>query len=44
MIDDWAEQGQNLMMVLAAVAAVAAFGTRAWAVLSLDHLFHLFGS
>jgi hypothetical protein len=29
------------MMVL---AAVVAFGTRSWAVLSLDHLFHLFGS
>lgn len=41
MINDWAEQGQNLMMVL---AAVVAFGTKSWAVLSLDHLFHLFGS
>jgi thiosulfate dehydrogenase [quinone] large subunit len=41
MISDWAEQGQNLMMVL---AAVVAFGTRSWAVLSLDHVFHLFGS
>ena len=41
MINDWAEQGQNLMMVL---AAVVAFGTKSWAVLSLDHVFHLFGS
>jgi len=41
MISDWAEQGQNLMMVL---AAEVAFGTRSWAVLSLDHVFHLFGS
>lgn len=41
MISDWAEQGQNLMMVLAAVVCL---GTQAWAVFSLDHLFHLFGA
>ena len=41
MINDWAEQGQNLMMVL---AALVAFASLSWAVVSLDHLFHLFGS
>jgi thiosulfate dehydrogenase (quinone) large subunit len=41
MISDWAEQGQNLMMIL---AAVVAFGTKAWAVFSIDHLLHLFGA
>ena len=41
MVSDWAEQGQNLMMVLAAVVAL---GTKSWAVLSVDHLLHLFGA
>ena len=41
MIHDWAEQGQNLMMIL---AAVVAFGTHSWAVVSIDHLLHLFGA
>lgn len=41
MISDWAEQGQNLMMILAAAVAL---GTRSWAVLSLDHVLHLFGA
>jgi hypothetical protein len=41
MVHDWAEQGQNLMMVL---AAVVAFATHSWAVFSIDHLLHLFGA
>ncbi len=41
MISDWAEQGQNLMMVLAAVVVL---GTHAWDVWSVDHLLHLFGA
>ena len=41
MIHDWAEQGQNLMMIL---AAVVAFGTHSWAVWSVDHALHLFGA
>jgi thiosulfate dehydrogenase (quinone) large subunit len=41
MISDWAEQGQNLMMVLAAVVVL---GTHAWDTWSIDHLLHLFGA
>ena len=41
MITDWAEQGQNLMMILAAVVVL---GTHAWDVWSIDHLIHLFGA
>ncbi len=41
MISDWAEQGQNLMMVLAAVVVL---GTHAWDVWSIDHVLHLFGA
>ena len=41
MISDWAEQGQNLMMILAAVVCI---GTEAWNVWSIDHLLHLFGA
>ncbi len=41
MISDWAEQGQNLMMILAAVVCL---GTHAWDVWSIDHLLHLFGA
>jgi len=41
MISDWAEQGQNLMMVLAAVVVL---GTHAWGTWSFDHLLHLFGA
>jgi thiosulfate dehydrogenase [quinone] large subunit len=41
MISDWAEQGQNLMMVLAAVVVL---GTHAWDIWSIDHLLHLFGA
>jgi thiosulfate dehydrogenase [quinone] large subunit len=35
MIHDWAEQGQNLMMVLAAVVVLGAHGWQVW---SLDHV------
>ncbi len=35
MIHDWAEQGQNAMMVLAAVVIL---GTHGWQVWSIDHL------
>ena len=35
MIHDWAEQGQNLMMILAAVVALGAHGWQVW---SIDHL------
>ncbi len=41
MINDWAEQGQNLMMILIAVVVL---GTHAWDVWSIDHLLHLFGA
>jgi thiosulfate dehydrogenase [quinone] large subunit len=41
MIHDWAEQGQNLMMILAGVVALF---THSWAVWSIDHLLHLFGA
>jgi thiosulfate dehydrogenase [quinone] large subunit len=41
MISDWAEQGQNLMMILAAVVVLGAHGWDTW---SLDHLIHLFGA
>ncbi len=41
MIHDWAEQGQNLMMILAAVVALF---THSWAVWSIDHALHLFGA
>src|SRR5262245_12228309 len=40
MIHDWAEQGQNLMMVLAEVVII---GTHAWMTWSLDHALKLFG-
>ncbi|HXX89727.1 MAG TPA: DoxX family protein [Acidimicrobiales bacterium] len=39
MIHDWAEQGQNLMMILAAVVAL---GLHGWQVWSLDHAIGLF--
>ncbi len=41
MIHDWAEQGQNFMMVLASVVVL---GTHAWNLWSIDHLLHLFGA
>ncbi len=41
MITDWAEQGQNLMMILIAVVVL---GTHAWDTWSIDHLLHLFGA
>jgi thiosulfate dehydrogenase [quinone] large subunit len=41
MISDWAEQGQNLMMILAEVVVL---GTHGWNVWSIDHLLHIFGS
>jgi thiosulfate dehydrogenase [quinone] large subunit len=41
MIHDWAEQGQNAMMALIAVACL---GLHVWNWYSLDHLFHLFGA
>jgi thiosulfate dehydrogenase [quinone] large subunit len=41
MIHDWAEQGQNLMMLLAEVVIV---GTHAWQVWSIDKVLHLFGT
>jgi thiosulfate dehydrogenase [quinone] large subunit len=39
MIHDWAEQGQNAMMVLAAVVIL---GLHGWQVWSIDHLIHIF--
>jgi thiosulfate dehydrogenase [quinone] large subunit len=39
MIHDWAEQGQNSMMVLIAVVCL---GTHAWQAWSLDHAIGLF--
>lgn len=39
MINDWAEQGQNLMMILAAAVAL---GLHGWQVWSVDHLIGLF--
>jgi thiosulfate dehydrogenase (quinone) large subunit len=39
MIKDWAEQGQNLMMIAIAVACI---GARAWEIWSIDELLGLF--
>ena len=39
MIHDWAEQGQNLMMVLAAVVVLGTHGGQTW---SLDHAIGIF--
>jgi len=39
MIHDWAEQGQNLMMILAAVVVLGAHGWQTW---SIDHLIGIF--
>lgn len=39
MIHDWAEQGQNAMMILASVVLVFAMGWQTW---SLDSLWGLF--
>jgi thiosulfate dehydrogenase [quinone] large subunit len=39
MIRDWAEQGQNLMMILAAVVVL---GTHGWQTWSIDHAIGLF--
>jgi thiosulfate dehydrogenase [quinone] large subunit len=39
MIHDWAEQGQNAMMILAAVVIL---GLNGWQVWSIDHLIHIF--
>jgi thiosulfate dehydrogenase (quinone) large subunit len=39
MIHDWAEQGQNLMMILAAVVVL---GTHGWQTWSIDHLIGIF--
>lgn len=41
MIHDWAEQGQNSMMVLAAAVCL---GLHGWQVWSIDHLIHIFGA
>lgn len=41
MISDWAEQGQNAMMILAAVVILGAHGWNDW---SLDRALHLFGA
>ena len=41
MIHDWAEQGQNSMMILAAAVAL---GTHCWQAWSIDHLIHIFGA
>jgi thiosulfate dehydrogenase [quinone] large subunit len=41
MITDWAEQGQNFMMMLASVVVL---GTHAWNTWSIDHWAHLFGA
>ena len=40
MIHDWAEQGQNLMMLLSEVVII---GTHAWQVWSIDHALKIFG-
>lgn len=39
MIHDWAEQGQNLMMILAAVVVLGLHGWQTW---SIDHLIGIF--
>ena len=39
MIHDWAEQGQNSMMIVMALVVLGAHGWQAW---SLDHAFGLF--
>jgi thiosulfate dehydrogenase [quinone] large subunit len=39
MISDWAEQGQNFMMILAAVVVL---GTHAWNTWSIDHWLGIF--
>ena len=41
MITDWAEQGQNFMMILASVVVL---GTHSWNTWSIDHWLHLFGA
>jgi thiosulfate dehydrogenase [quinone] large subunit len=41
MIHDWAEQGQNSMMILASVVCLGAHAWQAW---SLDHALGLFGA
>jgi thiosulfate dehydrogenase [quinone] large subunit len=41
MISDWAEQGQNLMMILAAAVVLGAHGWITW---SIDHWLHIFGA
>jgi thiosulfate dehydrogenase [quinone] large subunit len=41
MITDWAEQGQNFMMMLASAVVL---GTHAWNTWSIDHWAHLFGA
>jgi thiosulfate dehydrogenase [quinone] large subunit len=41
MISDWAEQGQNFMMILASVVVL---GTHAWNDWSIDHALHIFGA
>jgi thiosulfate dehydrogenase [quinone] large subunit len=41
MIHDWAEQGQNLMMILAAVVVLGLHGWQAW---SIDHAIGIFGA
>jgi thiosulfate dehydrogenase [quinone] large subunit len=41
MITDWAEQGQNFMMILASVVIL---GTHAWNTWSIDHALHWFGA
>jgi len=41
MIHDWAEQGQNSMMVLAAAVCLGLHGWQTW---SIDHLIHIFGA
>jgi thiosulfate dehydrogenase [quinone] large subunit len=38
MISDWAEQGQNFMMILASVVVL---GTHAWNTWSIDHWLHI---
>ena len=39
MINDWAEQGQNLMMVLAAAVVLGLHGWQTW---SIDHILGIF--
>jgi thiosulfate dehydrogenase (quinone) large subunit len=39
MIHDWAEQGQNFMMILAAVVVL---GLHGWQIFSIDHLIGIF--